>query len=98
MHIKQKKLVILNEGKVEVKIQRYKCKICNKIFNTDLSNFVLLNCNITIPVIETIRRIYSIHGSSIYKIKYELKKQLKVDISHQSIENVIKNYKKENKV
>ena len=95
---KTKKLVILNEGKVEVKIQRYKCKICNKIFNTDLSNFVLLNCNITIPVIETIRRIYSIHGSSIYKIKYGLKKQFKVDISHQSIENVIKNYKKENKV
>ena len=58
---KRKKLVILNEGKVEVKIQRYECKIYNKIFNTDLFNFILQNCNITIPEIEIIRRIYSIH-------------------------------------
>ena len=84
--------------KQKLKFRDINVKICNKIFNTDLSNFVLPNCNITIPVIGTIRRIYSIHGSSIYKIKYGLKKQFKVDISHQSIENVIKNYKKENKV
>ena len=71
--------------KQKLKFRDINVKICNKIFNTDLSNFVLPNYNITIPEIEIIRRIYSIHGSSIYKIKYELKKQLKVDISHQSI-------------
>lgn len=94
---KTRKLIILNEGKVNIKIKQYKCKKCGKIFNTDLSNIVYKNCNITKPVIDEILMSYSINGSSIYKIKYELKKRFKVDISHQSIENIIKNYKNENK-
>ena len=94
---KTRKLIILNEGKVKIKIKQYKCKKCGKIFNTDLSDIVYKNCNITKPVIDEILTSYAIHGSSIYKIKYELKKQFNVDISHQSIENVIKNYKNENK-
>lgn len=32
------------------------------------------NCNITKPVMDEILTSYAIHGSSIYKIKYELKK------------------------
>lgn len=94
---KTRKLIILNEGKIKIKIKQYKCKKCGKIFNTDLSDIVYKNCNITKPVIDEILTSYAIHGSSIYKIKYELKKQFNVDISHQSIENIIKNYKNENK-
>ena len=65
---RDRKLVMLNKGEVLVKVQRYKCSKCGKTFNTDLSDFVLANSNITLPVIDEILISYSIHGSSLYKI------------------------------
>lgn len=93
----KRKLVVLEDGEVEIKILRYKCKNCKKTFNTDLSEFVLPNCNITIPVITEILKLFSIYGSSIYKIKNNLKQSFNVDISHQTIENIILSYEYKNK-
>ena len=92
-----RKLVILDNGDVKITILRYKCKKCNKTFNTDLSEIVLPNCNITIPVISEILTSYSIYGSSVYKIKNHLKQSFNVEISHQRIEDFILAYEYENK-
>ena len=51
------------------------------------------------PVIDCIQNLYSIFGNSIYKIKYWLKKKdYHINISHQSIENIILSHKTEYKV
>ncbi len=45
--------------------------------------------NVTKPIIEKILHLYSIFGSSIYKIQNELKEEHNVDISHQTIERIL---------
>ena len=87
-----RKLIFLNEGEKICKVQEYKCKKCDKKFNTDLNRFVYKNNNITLAVINKILDIYSIYGASLHKIRYGLKKEHNVNISHQSIENIIKSY------
>ncbi len=91
-----RKLIFLNKGEVICNVQRYKCKICNNSFSVDLSGLVYKNGNVTLSVIEKILDLYSIYGSSLHKIKYGLKKHFNVDISHQTIQNIIKNFKNEN--
>ena len=66
-------------------IQKYKCKKCGKVFYTDLSSLVYTNSNITLPVIDYIENSYQIHGSELHKIRFDLKQQHNVEISHQSI-------------
>ena len=70
-------------------IQKYKCKKCGKVFYTDLSSLVYANSNITLPVIDYIENSYQIHGSELHKIRFDLKQQHNVEISHQSIENIL---------
>lgn len=84
-----RKLTVKENKEVNISVQRYKCSKCGKTFNADLTEIVDKNCNITKPVIEEILSIYSIHGSSLNKIRYDLKKRWRVDISHQSIQNMI---------
>ncbi len=47
------------------------------------------------PVIDCIENLYQIYGAGLHKIRFDLKQQHNVEISHQSIENIILNSKYE---
>lgn len=68
-----------------------KCNKCGKIIYTDISSIVKGNSNITIPLIDHIKYLYSNFGTSLHKIRKSLKREHKIEISHQSIENIILN-------
>lgn len=51
----------------------------------------ILNSNITLPVIECIENLYQIYGAGLHKIRFDLKQQHNIEISHQSIENILLN-------
>ncbi len=94
----QRILYFLNFGKIKCFIKVYKCLECGKKFVTDMTSLVDENKNITKPVIDCILKLYCIFGDGLYKIQNYLKEQHKISISHQSIENILLSYKKENKV
>ena len=87
----ERKLIFLRIGEQICTIQKYKCKKCGKVFYTDLSSLVYPNSNITLPVIECIENLYQIYGAGLHKIRFDLKQQHNIEISHQSIENIILN-------
>jgi DNA-directed RNA polymerase subunit RPC12/RpoP len=96
----ERELIIMDLGTQICKIQRYKCSKCNNIFNTDLSSLVEVNKKITKPVIDFIIKSYNISGDSICndsirKIRYMLKEIYNVDISYQSIENILVDFENE---
>ena len=62
-----------------------------KVFYTDLLSLVYSNSNITLPVIECIGNLYQIYGAGLHKIRFDLKQQHNIEISHQSIENILLN-------
>ena len=64
-------------------------KKCIKVFYTDLSSLVYSNSNITLPVIDCIENLYQIYGAGLHKIRFDLKQQHNIEISHQSIENIL---------
>ena len=43
------------------------------------------------PVIECIENLYQIYGAGLHKIRFDLKQQHNIEISHQSIENILLN-------
>ena len=86
-----RKLIFLIDGEQECIIQKYKCNKCGKIIYTDISSIVKGNSNITLPVIEHIKYLYSNFGTSLHKIRKSLKREHEIEISHQSIENIILN-------
>ena len=85
----ERKLIFLRIGEKLCSIQKYKCKKCGKVFYTDLSSLVYDNFNITLPVINCIENLYQIYGASLHKIRFDLKQQHNIEISHQSIENIL---------
>ena len=85
----ERKLIFLRIGEKLCSIQKYKCKKCGKVFYTDLSSLVYDNYNITLPVINCIENLYQIYGASLHKIRFDLKQQHNIEISHQSIENIL---------
>ena len=87
----ERKLIFLRIGERICTIQKYKCKKCGKVFYTDLSSLVYPNSNITLPVIECIENLYQIYGAGLHKIRFDLKQQHNIEISHQSIENILLN-------
>ena len=91
-------LYFLHIGKQICFIQIYKCLDCGKKFVTDMTSIVDENRNVTKPVINCIQNLYSNFGNSIYKIQHCLKEQFKVDLSYQTIENILLSFKKEFKV
>ena len=91
----ERKLIFLRIGEQKCIIQKYKCKKCGKVFYSDLSSLVYPNSNITLPVIDCIENLYQIYGAGLHKIRFNLKQQHNVEISHQSIENIILNSKYE---
>ena len=84
-----RKLIFLTIGEQNCVVQKYKCNNCSNIIYTDLSSIVNGNSNITIPVIEHIEYLYSYFNGSLHKIRKSLKKEHNIEISHQSIENII---------
>lgn len=84
-----RELIFLDIGKKTCIIQKYKCKKCGHVIYTDISSVVNDNSNITIPIIEYIEDKYSYFNGSLHKIRDELKNKHKVDISYQSVENII---------
>lgn len=84
-----RKLIFLRIGEQNCIVQKYKCNDCGKIIYTDLSSIVNGNSNITLPVIEHIEYLYSIFSGSLHRIQDSLKKEHNIEISHQSIENII---------
>ena len=86
-----RKLIFLTIGEQNCVVQKYKCNKCGHIIYTDLSSIVNGNANITIPVIEHVKYLYSYFSGSLHKIRKSLKKEHNIEISHQSIENIIFN-------
>lgn len=87
----ERKLIFLRIGEQICTIQKYKCRKCGKVFYTDLLSLVYSNSNITLPVIECIENLYQIYGAGLHKIRFDLKQQHNIEISHQSIENILLN-------
>ena len=85
----ERELIFMNLGNQTCKVQRYKCNRCGNVFSADLSSIVEVNRNITKPVIDFILKSYSIGGDSIRKIMHRLKEIHNVDISYQSVENIL---------
>lgn len=85
----ERKLIFLRIGEQICTIQKYKCKKCGKVFYSDLSSLVYLNSNITLPVIDCIKNLYQIYGAGLHKILFNLKQEHNIEISHQSIENIL---------
>ena len=88
-----RKLIFITFGELKVYIQKYKCKKCGKLYYTDMTSIVNKNNNKTLPVIESVKKLYSIFGDSLYKIQNALKEEHNVNISHKSIENILLNSK-----
>ena len=86
-----RKLIFLRIGEQICTVQKYKCNKCGKVFYTDLSSLVYSNSNITLPVISCIENLYQIYGAGLHKIRFDLKQQHNIEISHQSIENILLN-------
>lgn len=85
----KRKLIFLRIGEQNCTIQKYKCKKCGKVFYSDLSSLVYSNSNITLPVIDCIKNLYQIYGAGLHKIRFNLKQEHNIEISHQSIENIL---------
>lgn len=86
-----RKLIFLTIGEQKCVVQKYKCNKCGNTIYTDLSSIVNGNSNINIPVIEHVKYLYSYFSRKLHKIRKSLKKEHDIEISHQSIENIIFN-------
>ena len=85
----ERKLIFLNSGEQTCLVQQFQCKRCGANIPTDLSSIVKPNSNITYPVIEHVIHLYSIFTGSLHKIRKSLKVEHNIEISHQTIENII---------
>ena len=94
----ERKLIFLDIGEKICIIQKYKCKKCGHITYTDISSIVKDNANITHSIIEHIEYLYSYFNGSIHKIRNALKNKHNVEISYQSVENIILDSQYENKL
>ena len=71
-----RKLIFLRIREQNGVFQKYKCNKCGHVIYIDLSSIVNENANITIPVIEHIRYLYSYFNRSLHKIRKSLKKSI----------------------
>ena len=85
----KRKIIFLNIGEITVNIKRYQCVKCGKYFRTDLTGLVENNSNISIRLKNKIVELYSIFKGSLHSICEFLKKDHNVDISYQTVENII---------
>lgn len=85
----ERKLIFLNNGKQTCIVQQFQCKRCGATIPTDLFSIVKPNSNITYPVIKHVLHLYSYFTGSLHKIRKSLKIEHNIEISHQTIENII---------
>jgi hypothetical protein len=95
--IKERTLYFYDKGVVKTEIQSYKCKKCGKKFNTDISEFVEENSNFTHDFKTKCLELVGLFFGSVRNVAYKVKKDTGVNISQQTIENWILEYKTQNK-
>ena len=94
---KERILYFYDKGVVKTEIQSYKCKKCGKKFNTDISEVVDDNSNFTHDFKSKCIELVGLFFGSVRNVAYKVKKDTGVNISQQTIENWILEYKNENK-
>jgi len=95
--VKERKLYFYDKGVVKAEIQAYKCKKCDKKFNTDISEIVEDNSNFTHDFKSKCLELVGLFFGSVRNVAYKVKKDTAVNISQQTIENWILEYKKRKK-
>jgi hypothetical protein len=95
--VKERTLYFYDKGVVKAEIQAYKCNKCGKKFNTDISEIVEENSNFTHGFKSKCLELVGLFFGSVRNVAYKVKKDTGVNISQQTIENWILEYKKENK-
>lgn len=83
-----KRILVFKEiGRTEVRVQRYKCKRCEKTFQTDLSTLVDKNSNFTNELKKESEHLISDYLGSLRNICKSFQKFFGISVSHQTIEN-----------
>jgi transposase-like protein len=95
--IKKRKLYFYDKGEVKTEIQSYKCKKCGKKFQTDISEIVEDNSNFTHEFKNKSLELVALFFGSLRTVVYKVKKDTRIDVSHQTIENWILSYEYQNK-
>jgi len=95
--VKERKLIFYDKGIVKTEIQAYKCKKCSKKFKTDISKIVENNSNFTHEFKSKCLELVGLFFGSVRNVAYKVKKDTGVNISQQTIENWILEYKNQNK-
>ena len=95
--VKGRKLIFYNKKKIKTEIQAYKCKKCNKKFNTDISELIENNSNFTRDFKSKCLELVGLFFGSLRNVAYKVKKDTGIHISHQTIENWILEYKNKKK-
>ena len=95
--VKERTLYFYDKGLIKTEIQAYKCKKCGKKFNTDISKIVEENSNFTHDFKSKCLELVGLFFGSVRNVAYKVKKDTGVDISQQTIENWILEYKNDNK-
>ena len=80
-------LVFKEIGKINVKVQRYICKRCDKTFQTDLTSLVDKNSNFTNELKSESEHLISDYLGSLKNVCKSFKKFFGITVSHQTIEN-----------
>jgi transposase-like protein len=75
-------------SKVKIWIKRYKCKKCNKKFQTNLQNFLNRFDTISHVIKDNIIETAKKGNQSLRKMAENLKIHSNIDISHQTIKNI----------
>lgn len=85
----ERKISFLTIGTRICVVKKYKCKKCGKIFVADLYSIIKPNSNISNRVRSKIKRHHAVYGSTIRQIQHILKEEHDIDISYQTIENIL---------
>jgi len=94
---KYRKLCFYDKGEVKAEIQSYKCKKCGKKFKTNISTIVSDNSNFTHEFKKKSLELVGLFFGSVRNVAYKVKKDTRVSVSQQTIENWILDYENENK-
>jgi len=86
---KDRILYFYDEGEVHAEIQGYKCKKCGETFYTNINEIVPVNSNYTHDFIEKTLELVAYFYGSLRAVAYKVKKDTRVSVSHQTIENWI---------
>ncbi|MDR0911883.1 MAG: hypothetical protein LBM96_04685 [Methanobrevibacter sp.] len=77
-----RKLYYYDKGKVNVGLQKYKCKKCSKEFITDIKSIVEDNSNFTLEFKEKTLELVGLFYRSVRKVAQRVKNDTGINISH----------------